>query len=355
VRRAIQIHGAGIAGLSVAAAVRKLCPTSAIQFIDPKPSDGSHKSLAFFDTGRAGLAALARVFFKQASVYAPTGAHIGLDLSQFPYCVTRGVDVIAYLRSQAGFEGASSEALAGDAPLIVDARPSNAKPFMWQVFFGGEFELVEAFDDKELVLMDFRVHQNVGVRFIYIVPLSPHRVLIQDTYFCTHSMLANPDPHRIARHMLLHYGVRIRSQLASENGAIPMGLPRTPSDLDRNAICVGAKAGWIRAATGYSLLDSQRGAENFARWYASGADDLPNVRARPRLSDWMDTLFLAALARAPEQGCDWLSMMFVRAPTPAVVRFLSGCGSAIDHLMIAKALACRGFLSALFHSTKLGQ
>jgi hypothetical protein len=346
----LRIHGAGVAGLSVAAAVRRLQPDAEIRFVDPHATKGVNKSLAFFDTDRSEFAALARCKFMRASIYAPTGEHVVLDCSQSPYCLTDAADVIAHLRREANFQGVCSTYGVEDSSTIVDARPSKAVPNMWQVFFGGVFELENDCDSSEVVLMDFRVPQNDCVRFIYIVPFTSTRLLIQDTYFCTLPMQTNPDPNAIARHLLQNYGLRIRTQVGIENGAIPMGLPRTKSDLDAKAICVGAKAGWIRASTGYSLIDTQRGARAFAVWLAHasdarvrGAGAQPVLRARPWISDCMDSIFLSALAKTPEKGAEWLAVMFAKAPASSIIRFLTGCASTLDHLKIALALARSSF------------
>ena len=71
--------------------------------------------------------------------------------------------------------------------LTFDSRPPRAsRNAMLQHFLGQEIEVDRpVFDDSTAILMDFRVDQSHGMHFIYLLPFSPTRALVESTSFST--------------------------------------------------------------------------------------------------------------------------------------------------------------------------
>src|SRR5450432_2591000 len=73
------------------------------------------------------------------------------------------------------------------ARVVIDARGPEAHSAAgiigYQKFVGLELELEAPCPLREPLVMDATVDQHDGFRFVYTLPLSPQRVLVEDTYF----------------------------------------------------------------------------------------------------------------------------------------------------------------------------
>lgn len=144
----------------------------------------------------------------------------------------------------------------------------------FQKFWGFELQLPEAWPWLDPVIMDDRIDQSDGFRFIYSLPFQPRRVLIEDTRFSN-----TPDLDRqeclqeVARYlrMVTHGSIRMDdcTIVREESGVLPMPyrglMPESPELNEHSVIAGGYRGGWFHAATGYSFAM----ALNFADWVAS--------------------------------------------------------------------------------------
>ena len=79
---------------------------------------------------------------------------------------------------------------------------------MLQHFLGQEIEVERpVFDDSTAILMDFRVDQTHGMHFIYLLPFSPTRALVESTLFSTKILEDEFYIDSINQYLSSHYGV----------------------------------------------------------------------------------------------------------------------------------------------------
>jgi lycopene beta-cyclase len=144
------------------------------------------------------------------------------------------------------------------------------KPELLQYFLGFELETERDHFDQQLVdLMDFRLNQAGEVRFVYILPFSRRRALVEFTVFAT-TQIPTTECERILRHYITQQlclpDFRI---IKVESGAIPMTLnaqsyfppPKTSSVID----VIGGAAGMVKPSTGYSFQRNLEYLTNAAR------------------------------------------------------------------------------------------
>lgn len=141
--------------------------------------------------------------------------------------------------------------------LVVDARGPSALPrteaMGFQKFVGLELELHRPHETTAPLLMDATVPQDGGFRFFYALPLSPRRVLIEDTCFSRDSSLdvaAMRD--RVLRRAVAD-GLSVAGVVREESGVLPMPLGGEPERPRRSPLVAGYAGGWFHPATGYSL------------------------------------------------------------------------------------------------------
>ena len=113
------------------------------------------------------------------------------------------------------------------APCVIDGRgfaPHDALKLGFQKFLGQEIETDQAHGEKVPTIMDARVAQLDGYRFVYVLPLSPTRLLIEDTRYSDGEDL-DDDAFRVAiRAYAAERQWAIRSVVREERGALPITL-----------------------------------------------------------------------------------------------------------------------------------
>lgn len=144
-----------------------------------------------------------------------------------------------------------------DAALVIDCRGPVLPPDIaayrggWQKFVGLEVELTAPHELDRPILMDARVEQRDGFRFLYVLPLTPTRLLVEDTVFSDDPSL-DVDALRAGVHAYCaEKGWAIEEVLRQEQGSLPM--PVAPVCVSRGpALAGGYAGGWFHPGTGYS-------------------------------------------------------------------------------------------------------
>lgn len=161
------------------------------------------------------------------------------------------------------------------ADLVIDCRgqaaASPTRHCGYQKFVGFEFELEEDWPLREPVLMDARVEQRDGFRFLYVLPFERRRVLIEDTRFSDRAELDREECFTEIRGYLARHGVQRYKVIREETGCLPMPFARAALPTGAEPLAGGYAGGWFHAATGYSMPLAMRFAETVARTSPQGA------------------------------------------------------------------------------------
>ena len=147
------------------------------------------------------------------------------------------------------------------ASLVVDARGprdgfGGRSGFQKFVGLEVELELVDGrppLDTEVAELMDATVVQDGGFRFIYVLPFSGTRALIEDTYFTNGDALDRDALRQRVFDYIAARGWRVREVVREEHGVLPMPW-RQAGPIPRTApLVAGYRGGWFHPATGYSV------------------------------------------------------------------------------------------------------
>ncbi len=140
--------------------------------------------------------------------------------------------------------------------VIIDARGPTRPPAGkcgYQKFLGWEVELDSPWPQSVPTIMDATVAQQDGFRFLYVLPLTPKRVLLEDTYFSDHARLNQDTLRERLGKYLEAQGLRATRLLREESGVLPMPWSdTTPAQLGPPWVG-GYAGGWFHPATGYSF------------------------------------------------------------------------------------------------------
>ncbi len=228
-----------------------------------------------------------------------------------------------------------------DATLVVDSRgPSalgSAQVSGWQKFVGLELELDRDAPIQSPILMDARVPQSDGFRFMYVLPFSPRRVLIEDTYFSTSPDL---DAGHV-RNEVLAYALSQRLSVSAitrqEQGVLPLPLRAPPPRASAAPLRAGYAGGWFHPTTGYSFPVAARLAEHIAtrtpdRVHDERFHELVTQQARQlRFSTFLNRLLFNGFA--PQDRWHVLER-FYRLSVPTIRRFYAHQTTAFDRARV---------------------
>ena len=209
-----------------------------------------------------------------------------------------------------------------ESSQTFDSRPPRAsKNAMLQHFLGQEVEVDKpVFDSSTAILMDFRVDQSEGMHFIYLLPYSPTQALVESTLFSTTVLDREYYVNTINDYLADHYGASVQNIIHEEQGVIPMG---TLSPHDENIPGLGANAGAIRPASGYTFVFIH---QQIQRAIESSKQGKPLRFKRPHkaIDVWMDAVLLTVLRNWPQQGPKLFGRMASSLSGDEFVRFMSG-------------------------------
>ncbi|MEE2640879.1 MAG: lycopene beta-cyclase CrtY [Planctomycetota bacterium] len=138
--------------------------------------------------------------------------------------------------------------------VALDCRGVKSDAFSigkcgFQKFFGFEIELKSDWIEKP-ILMDSRVDQTDGFHFIYTLPFSSRRILVEDTRFSNSPDLKRDDCLATVNRYLKQNGVASHDIVREETGCLPMPFGKATKS---SPLSLGYRGNLFHAATGYSL------------------------------------------------------------------------------------------------------
>lgn len=163
----------------------------------------------------------------------------------------------------------SGERLA--AREVIDSRgpvlgldSSDPQQEGYQVFLGREVELASPHGVSVPVVMDATVTQSNGFRFVYVLPLSPTRLLVEDTYFSNSPALDTRELGERIDEYIAGMGAVVLRCVRTESGVLPLPWQGEIADVTTGVIRGGYAGGWFHPTTGYSFPLAARFAEAVA-------------------------------------------------------------------------------------------
>lgn len=252
------------------------------------------------------------------------------------------------------------------ARLALDGRPARprAEPpsgrdgryaRLLQHFHGEVVRTPEdAFDPGIATVMDFRVPQERGIHFVYLLPFDRRTALVEDTYFAGTPAPVEDYVDTIRGYLDARHGVRRYEVLHAETGAIQMDARPPSPRAGPRTWNIGVRGGAARPSTGYAFLGIQRQAARIADRLAAWARDPSGVPPDPprvysRRAAFLDRVFVSHLLRRPETAPALFLRMFARVRPDALARFLFDGGSPLDDVRVMAALPALPLIAETFH------
>ena len=374
------ILGAGAAGLSLCHALLERGVTDNIVVLDRKTSFTDDRTWCFWNTVPHPYSPLVShcwhrwdVVQSEGNIAAQASAHTG-------YACLRGSDFYAYVTEAIRRHpnvtlklGCSADSIAPnahgvsvtaggeawDADYVFDSRPRPA-PFgglsFSQRFFGQFVQTnVPMFDPGRCTLMDFRVSQERGLHFVYVLPFSPTDALIENTYIQgpgADTVTADRHRQEIRAYLAEHHGLDSFSVSREEAGAIPMTTQPFPKR-DGRVFFIGTAGGCSKSSSGYTFARIQEQCRQMADAVQAGTlERFQEKTSSPRFR-FFDTVFLQALRDNPAAFPGYFHRLFSRVSPDALTSFLSETSTWPSDFQIIRSLPLRPFVQAAVRAVPL--
>lgn len=232
---------------------------------------------------------------------------------------------------------------------VTGAPPVLAKhEYMLLQHFKGWFIRTEqpVFDPAAATLMDFRISQDNGTAFVYVMPFSEHEALVEYTLF-TEQLLTDEQYEQGLRHYLKTYIKSAYTIQSQESGVIPMTNYRFPESEGR-IIHLGTAGGRTKPSSGYTFQFIQQQSGQLAAQLARGESPSPAGYQRTRFH-FYDAVLLDVLANKRLPGEVVFTKLFRKNRLPLVLQFLGNESSLGGELRLISVLPKLPFLKAALH------
>ncbi len=247
------------------------------------------------------------------------------------------------------------------ARVVIDARGAAPVdvPLGWQTFLGQEVVCGAPHGVTMPRIMDATVPQDGAYKFVYVLPFSADRLLIEDTaYADTPGVDAASARAHIAAYAAAN-GWTIREVVREEAGSLPIPLGgRSDAFWAGDVPRIGMRAGLFHPTTGYSLPDAVATADLLAD-LLSGVNlpDAARVYSEVRhfaATRWQTRGFFRMLNRllfraaAPNARARVLEQFYRRSPD-LIARFYAGALTPFDRVRVLAGRPPVSVLRALAH------
>ena len=242
------------------------------------------------------------------------------------------------------------------ARYVFDSRPPDLAKlkqpekhrYLLQHFVGWEIETdADVFDPTTVEFMDFRGEQQHEARFIYVLPFSARKALVEYTLF-SEKVLSKAEYETAIRDYLNNtLGLKNYRITAEEVGAIPMTDHPLPARVGQHIINLGTRGGRAKPSTGYAFKRIQQHSARLVQSLASTGHPPADTTGDKWQFRLFDTLLLDIMKRRGESTRDIFRQLFERNPVERIFRFLDEQTSWADNLRVMNSVAPGPFMRSI--------
>ena len=359
--------GGGLQNALIALAVLERQPNARVCLVEQGASVGGNHLWCFhaFDLTEAGKALVEPIVVRQWPGYSVRFPSFGRRLAA-PYAAVSSDRLAEHVRRV--FElHPQCELLLGHSAVrvqaervtlkdgrellgrvVIDARGpeahSNAHVVGYQKFLGVELELDLPTTLTEPIVMDATVRQEDGFRFVYVLPLGPNRVLVEDTYFSDGPELNLALMRARALSYASDLGLSVERIAREESAALPLPAGAAPPSAG-SPLLAGYAGGWFHPTTGYSFPVAARLALHIASTTPETLFNEPFqalVREHARQLRYAFMLNRLLFQAVSEDARRNVLERFYKLPEPTIARFYALSTTGLDRARILCGRPPRG-------------
>tara|TARA_X000001036_G_scaffold172892_2_gene163520 strand:- start:3167 stop:4300 length:1134 start_codon:yes stop_codon:yes gene_type:complete len=364
------ICGGGASGLLLAF---RICndpffKNKSILLIEKEHEKLNDRTWCFWESKEGDLEEIIHKSWNQ-SFFASKDFHLDFNLSPYKYKMIRSLDFYKFIQQHfrkfnqltqvkdevIKIESNKVTTLASEYNTdfifssILDPKKllqQKKYPVLQQHFIGQIIETKNnCFDPDRIEFMNFDIPQKGNTRFMYVLPLSKNKALLEYTLF-SEDLLARQeyvDEITAFAKDLPTGGFKV---VEEEQGNIPMTCFRFDLSNTENILHIGTAGGWTKPSTGYTFqrINSKT---KFLVEFLKRTRPLKQFGRKNRF--WFyDLLFLDVLHEDNANGADLFKRMFQKNSPEVIFKFLDEKSNYWQEFQIMRSFNVGQFVKALF-------
>jgi lycopene beta-cyclase len=234
-------------------------------------------------------------------------------------------------------------------------KRSGPHHYLKQHFVGWTIETdAPVFDPEVATLFDFRTPQHNEMRFVYVLPFSNRRALVEYTLFSAELLRDEEYVEAIEAYLRDVLNVSEYRVVDRERGVIPMTDEPLARREGERTLAIGTRGGRVKASTGYAFRRTQRDTTAIVR----SLEEHGHPFALPEPPAWfraLDTMLLQVMYRRGELSEKTFTMLFRKNPISRLFRFLDEEASIPETLTVMTTVPIGTFLKAFWRTIVLGK
>ncbi|MFD1820310.1 lycopene beta-cyclase [Pseudarcicella hirudinis] len=386
------ISGGGMAGLSLAYYLHQSSlRDNSVLIIDRESKDRNDHTWCFWEKEDSVFEEI--IFRKWNGVWFHGSNHFSkwLNLGDYQYKMLRGIDFYEYvkktIRTNPDFQLLKADILGMeevDGQMQVKTSVGNFRSKhmvfdstyrsaydnpsynnMLQHFMGWTIETEKpVFKPEEPTLFDFRTDQKNECRFMYVLPHSAQKALIEFTVF-SDNILKETD----YQHYLKSYIQNILKSEAPETalntykitetefGIIPMSDEPHQINPVPGILRIGTAGGFVKSSTGYSFQRTQRKLKKLVEMLEQSEGNFQSIDWHknlqrsgyiPTWNSYLDSILLRVMLKKKHPSDDIFTRLFSKNTPSVILKFLDEDTSFKEELSIMRTVPTLVFLRSAF-------
>ena len=276
----------------------------------------------------------------------------GIDFYQYISAFAKGFDNVEWIASKIlsintahGGARVQWEGGAANADYVFSSiHGDRIQSALWQHFKGIVVEFDDAVFDKSVArLMDFNVPQMDATAFMYLLPMTDKKALIEYTLFSPNILETAEYDLILNTYMEEHYKGQTYNIVHTEQGAIPMTTKKITSSTS-SVISIGTMGDAVKASTGYAFQFIQKQTQQIVKQLK--LNQTLDASVHYTRHQFYDAVLLYILEHKKMAGDEIFARIFKKNDAATVFKFLSNTSNLIEDIHIMLSLPTQIFLPA---------
>jgi len=367
------IIGAGVAGLQLALGLLSdsFFETKRILILDSHSKNKNDKTFSFWEEGKGKWESILHKEWNTAKCVSPTGKQLEFNFGNYTYKTIRSIafyneaflrienypNVSFYQEKVLAVKNYATKVEVGTnkqvytASKIFDSRIAisleeikKKSTYVNQSFLGYEVEMsTDVFSVNQCTMMDYSHQWKGSTSFIYILPYSKRKALIEYTFFAPFTPTKTIFQTQLENYISKKFKGISYNTLEIEYGEIPM----TDYDFSKfntpNIIKIGTAGGWVKPSSGYSF----KATETYVSQIIAGLKKNKLAVDKPKRFKFYDRLLLSILKHDNKIGGKLFFEMYKRPNINLLFKFLDEKTSFLEEIKLILQLPYMPFIKAL--------
>ena len=367
------IAGSGCAGLSLLYRLLKtpLLQDKSILVIDQDQKKSNDRTWCFWEKSPSLFESIVHAKWNKLE-FLSTGLKKELNLESYTYKMIQGIDfynfVINYAKKfkNVSFVQESINSIDNiDKKAVLKTTKNtytanyifnstnlfnpkiNEQNSLLQHFKGWLIKTEKPVFNPEIGrLMDFRVSQENGATFMYVLPTSATEALVEYTLFSPRVLDKEVYTLELKKYIKEELEIDNYTLIHQESGVIPMSLEKFEQNPKLNVINIGTSGGYTKGSSGYTFQFIQKNIIEIINNLVEGNNIIQQTSFKNKYYQWTDRTLIDVLLSNKLTGKDVFTKMFQKVPAEKILAFLGNESSFIEDLKVFTSFPVKPFLTS---------